>query len=67
MESNKEVARRFYEEVFNKHDVDMLDELVAPDYNEHDPLPGQRAGLDGVRDRVTMIIDVSIRISPARM
>jgi steroid delta-isomerase-like uncharacterized protein len=57
MESNKEVARRFYEEVFNKHDVDMLDELVAPDYNEHDPLPGQRAGLDGVRDRVAMIID----------
>jgi steroid delta-isomerase-like uncharacterized protein len=57
MEQNKEVARKIYEEVLNKRDLDLLDELVRPDYIEHDPLPGQREGLDGIRDRYTMLID----------
>jgi len=55
MDRNKEVARRFYEEVFNKRDVDLLDELAVRDYIEHDPLPGQREGLAGLKDRVNMI------------
>ncbi|HEV2712617.1 MAG TPA: ester cyclase [Gaiellaceae bacterium] len=57
METNKEVARRFYEEVLNKRNVDLLDELVVPDYEEHDPLPGQRTGLDGLKDRVNILIE----------
>jgi len=56
MADNKEVARRLYEEVFNKHDVDLLDELAARDYEEHDPLPGQGTGLDGLKDRVNALI-----------
>lgn len=57
MEQNKDIARRIYEEVINKRDLDLLDELVKPDYNEHDPLPGQREGLDGIRDRFRMLIE----------
>src|SRR5207244_2550077 len=57
MERNKEVARRIYEEVINKRDLDLLDELVKPDYVEHDPLPGQREGLDGIKDRYSMLIN----------
>jgi steroid delta-isomerase-like uncharacterized protein len=56
MADNKEVARRFYEEVCNKHDVDLLDELATQDYEEHDPLPGQGTGLDGLKDRVNGLI-----------
>src|SRR5207249_125382 len=56
MERNKEVARRIYEEVLNKRDLEQLDELVRPDYIEHDPLPGQREGLDGLKDRYGMLI-----------
>ena len=57
MEPNKDVARRIYEEVLNKRDLDLHDELVRQDYIEHDPLPGQGEGLDGIRERYTMLIE----------
>ncbi|MGZ4131048.1 MAG: ester cyclase [Actinomycetota bacterium] len=57
MDRNKETARRLYEQVFNQRDLDALDELATPDYDEHDPLPGQGAGRDGLRERAAMLID----------
>jgi steroid delta-isomerase-like uncharacterized protein len=54
-ETSKALVRHFYDEVLNAHRVDVIDELVAPDYDEHDPLPGQRDGRDGLMDRVTML------------
>ncbi|MEP7223911.1 MAG: ester cyclase [Actinomycetota bacterium] len=57
MDSNKEVARRFYEEAFNGRHVAVLDELAVSDYEEHDPLPGQGTGLAGLKERVQMVID----------
>jgi steroid delta-isomerase-like uncharacterized protein len=48
----KTLAQRFVDEVINAHDLDAaLTELVADDFVEHNPLPGQgpgRAGLGGV-------------------
>ncbi len=38
---NETLARRYVEEVLNKGDVAAIDELVAPDFTEHDPYPGQ--------------------------
>jgi steroid delta-isomerase-like uncharacterized protein len=55
MADTKKVARRFYEEVLNAGRVEVIDELFVPGYQENDPLPGQRTGIDGVRDRVTMV------------
>jgi steroid delta-isomerase-like uncharacterized protein len=55
-ERNKEVVRRFYEEVLNKQDLDSLEELAVSDYEEHDPLPGQGTGRDGLRNRVSMLL-----------
>ena len=55
VEGNKEVARRYYDQVLNDGDLDVLEELAEPDYNEHDPLPGQGTGLEGLRDRVRML------------
>jgi steroid delta-isomerase-like uncharacterized protein len=57
MSRNKEIARRIYEDVLNKRDLDLLDELVSPDYIEHDPLPGQGTGIPGMRDRYTMLFN----------
>jgi steroid delta-isomerase-like uncharacterized protein len=54
-EVNKSVARRYYEAVLNRGDVDALDELASPDYVERDPLPGQGTGRDGLKDRVRML------------
>jgi steroid delta-isomerase-like uncharacterized protein len=56
MSSNKEVVRRVYDEVLNKRNLNLVQELFRPDYVEHDPMPGQRTGLDGVNDRFGMLI-----------
>jgi steroid delta-isomerase-like uncharacterized protein len=55
IEENKEVARRYYEAVLNGGDLAALDELAVPDYEEHDPLPGQGTGRAGLEDRVRML------------
>lgn len=34
---NKEVIRAFYDEFFNKHDVDSADKYVRKDYIQHNP------------------------------
>jgi steroid delta-isomerase-like uncharacterized protein len=54
-EANKQVVRRFYDEVLNEREIDVLPELAVADYEEHDMLPGQGTGLAGLRDRVTML------------
>lgn len=38
LEENKEVVRRYYEEAFNDRRIDLLDELIAEDVVNHDPL-----------------------------
>jgi predicted ester cyclase len=47
-EENKEVVRRFVEEVINGGDLDAADRLIAPDHVNHDPTapevpPGPRS------------------------
>lgn len=37
---NKQVVRRFYEELWNRGNLDAADELVASDYVRHDLRPG---------------------------
>lgn len=54
-ENNKDVVRRYYDAVLNRGDVDLLDDLAVAEYIEHDPLPGQATGRQGLKDRVTMI------------
>jgi steroid delta-isomerase-like uncharacterized protein len=56
-ETNKVLARRVFDEVLNRRNLELLDELAAPDYIEHSPLPGQRTGIDGIRDRYTMLFN----------
>lgn len=54
-EENKAIVRRYYEEVLNEGKVNVLEEIAVQDYDEHDPLPGQVNGLDGLRQRVEML------------
>jgi steroid delta-isomerase-like uncharacterized protein len=56
-DANKALARRVFEEVLNGRNLDLLDELAAPDYVEHNPLPGQGSGIAGIRDRYRMLFD----------
>lgn len=56
-ETNKKLARRLYDDVLNDRRLDVVDELALADYAEHDPLPGQRDGLVGLKDRATMLVE----------
>ena len=47
LEHNKEVVRRFFDEVIAGRDTAVLDELVAEDYIQHNPGAGQ--GREGLR------------------
>jgi predicted ester cyclase len=49
-EENKQLVRRFYEEI-DKGNLDVVDELVAEDYLDHNPppFPGLATGREGVK------------------
>ena len=40
IENNKALARRFYDEVMSNGNLDLIDELVAQDFVEHEAFPG---------------------------
>jgi predicted ester cyclase len=49
-EQNKQIVRRFYEEI-DKGNFNVIDELVAEDYLDHNPppFPGLTSGREGVK------------------
>jgi steroid delta-isomerase-like uncharacterized protein len=54
IERNKSQVLRVYE-LLNAGNIEAVGELVSPDYDEHNPLPGQGSGREGVLDRFSMI------------
>lgn len=46
LQRNKATARRVFEELFNHRDLDVTDELFAPDYRNH---AGGHGGPDGMK------------------
>ena len=56
VETNKQTVRRLYD-LLNAGNVEEIQDMVTDGYDEHDPLPGQGAGRDGVLDRYSMLID----------
>ncbi len=54
-EQNKALFRRFMEEVFNRRNTSLIDELLAPDFVEREELPpGMPAGREGVKQLTAM-------------
>jgi steroid delta-isomerase-like uncharacterized protein len=54
-EENKASLRRFVDEILNKGNMAVAHELVAEDFVELDPLPGQQQGLQGLIDTILMV------------
>ena len=54
-EENKALARRVLEEMFNKGNLDLADEVFAPDYVDHDPaMPEDIRGPERFKEYVSM-------------
>lgn len=53
--SNEAVVARFIEEVINRGQLTTADEIVAEDFIEWDPLPGQRQGREGLKEVISML------------
>ncbi|MFD1212582.1 ester cyclase [Arthrobacter sp. GCM10027362] len=44
------IIERFYREIMEGGNLDLIDELGSESYTEHEePMPGQPSGLDGIR------------------
>ena len=48
-EENKALIRRYFEEVWNKHNLDAIDEIYAPGYVNHDAPPGIPGDVEGLK------------------
>jgi steroid delta-isomerase-like uncharacterized protein len=54
-EENKALARRLLEEVVSQGNMSLIDELVAPDFIEHEEMPAEiPPGREGVKAMFTM-------------
>jgi hypothetical protein len=56
-EDNKSFMRRFIEEAINRKSPDALDAMVAEDFVEHVPFPGQGPGREGFRQALRLFHD----------
>jgi predicted ester cyclase len=57
-EENKAIARRFLEETMAKGNLDVIDELAAPDFVDRDLIPGQGPTREDFKRSVAQILDV---------
>ncbi len=55
VEENKALARRWFEDLFNAGNLEVADEIIAPDHVNHDPtLPDIPAGPEGQKQIVNL-------------
>src|SRR5215208_1864817 len=55
VEENKALFRRTYEELLNRGNLDVADELVAPMFINHEAPPGRDRGPESMRGLATML------------
>src|SRR5829696_10428340 len=56
-EDNKAIIRSYVETVWNQRQLDRAEEVVAPDFLDHAPLPGQAPGLEGAKRKWAMLLN----------
>ncbi len=56
-EENRAAARRFYEEIINEGNIDLIEELFASEHVLHDPaMPEEVRGLEGMKQYASMYL-----------
>ncbi|MEZ4705848.1 MAG: ester cyclase [Caldilineaceae bacterium] len=52
---NKRLLRRFFDEIYNQGDLRVADEIVAVNYVNHNPAPGEAPGRAGFKTFVAYL------------
>ena len=52
---NTRTVVRVYEEILNEGRLEVFDEIAWPDHIEHNPFPQQSQGIEGLKQRVSML------------
>jgi steroid delta-isomerase-like uncharacterized protein len=53
-DTNKQILERFFKEVVNAGNLDLIDELLSEDFVEHEEFPGLAPNRDGVKQFFAM-------------
>ena len=56
VEDNKAIIRAYVEMVWHRKQLDRAEEVVASDFIDHAPLPGQAPGLEGAKRKWAMYL-----------
>ena len=59
-EENKTLIRRYFEEIWNKHNLDAIEYFYAPEYVNHDAPPGVPGDIEGLK----ALIDAFLKAFP---
>jgi predicted ester cyclase len=54
-QENQAIVRRLFDEIFNKGNFAVADEIIAGDYQDHSPLPAPESGPQGFKMRAQML------------
>jgi steroid delta-isomerase-like uncharacterized protein len=54
-EENKALTRRFYDQIANNGNLDLIDELIAEDFVDHEEFPGLPANREGLKQFFSMM------------
>jgi predicted ester cyclase len=54
-DQNKQIVQRLIQEVLQEGRLEVLDEIACPDHVEHYPFPGQAQGVEGLKQRASMV------------
>jgi len=54
-EANKELVRRLFDEVVNRHNPDIVEQLIVADAVDHNPGPSDAPGRQGLKEVFMML------------
>jgi steroid delta-isomerase-like uncharacterized protein len=56
-QDTRALVGRFFDELVNGRKLELIDELMAPDFVEHEEMPGLEPGREGVKQFFAMIAE----------
>jgi steroid delta-isomerase-like uncharacterized protein len=52
---NKEKIALLFEQILNGNRLELLDDLIGAAYRDHNPVPGQASGAEGIRNKLASL------------